>query len=129
MSRFAARAKESRCHNQNAPTTSKTELLSFLGMCNYLLPYIPKLKDMTSILCELSKAKVEFTWNEHYDRAFREVKYHVANAVTLKYFDPNVPITIKCDTSGVGIGGTLLRIWSTCDFCFQSSDINPEKIQ
>ena len=47
--------------------TSKTELLSFLGMCNYLLPYIPKLSDVTSTLHELSKAMVEFTWNEHYN--------------------------------------------------------------
>ena len=37
--------------------TSKTELLSFLRMCNYLSPYIPKLSNVMSTLCELSKAK------------------------------------------------------------------------
>ena len=41
--------------------TSKTELLSFLGMYNFLPPYIPKLSDVISTLCELSKAKTEFS--------------------------------------------------------------------
>ena len=91
-----------------APTT-KTELLSFLGMCNYLSPYIPKLNNVTSALHELSKARAEFTWNEHYGQAFRGAKYHIVHAVTLKYFDSDVPITIECDASGVGIGGTLLQ--------------------
>ena len=52
----------------------------------------------------------EFTWNATYDRAFRQVKLHVANAVTLKNFDPQAPITVECDASGVGIGGVLLQM-------------------
>ena len=31
------------------------------------------------------------------------------NAVTLKYFEPQTPIVIECDTSGVGVGGVLLQ--------------------
>ena len=89
--------------------TFKTEILSFLWMCNYLLPYIPKLSDVTSILHELSKAKAEFTWNEHYDQAFWEAKFHIGHAVTLKYFDPDVPITIKCGGISVGIWETLFQ--------------------
>ena len=89
--------------------TFETELLSFLGMYNYLGSYIPCLSDITSTLRQLTKGKADFQRNEHYDRAFREVKFHVANVVTLKYFDPDIPIMIECDASGVGIGGTLLQ--------------------
>ena len=32
------------------PPQNKTELASFLGMCNYLSAYIPRLSDVTSIL-------------------------------------------------------------------------------
>ena len=31
------------------------------------------------------------------------------NAVTLKYFNPQAPITIECDASGVDVGGILLQ--------------------
>ena len=47
--------------------TSKTELLFFLGMCNYLLPYIPRLSDMMSTLHELTIGKAEFIWDQHYN--------------------------------------------------------------
>ena len=42
---------------------------------------------------------------KHSDRP----KLHVANAATLKYFEPQTPVVIECDTSGVGIGGVLLQ--------------------
>ena len=88
---------------------NKTELASFLGMCNYLSPYIPRLSNVTSTLRELNKKNMDFQWNATYDRAFRQAKLHVANVVTLKYFEPQAPIVIECDTSGVGIGGVLLQ--------------------
>ena len=87
----------------------KTELASFLGMCNYLSPYILRLSDGTSTIRELNKKNVDFTWNATYDKTFRQAKLHVANAVTLKYFKPQAPIVIECDTSGVGVGGVLLQ--------------------
>ena len=59
----------------------KTELASFLGMCNYLGAYIPCLSDITMALRQLNKKNVEFTWNSTYERAFRQAKLQVANAV------------------------------------------------
>ena len=88
---------------------NKTELASFLGMCNYLSMYIQCLSDVTSTLRELNRKNVDFIWNATYDQAFRQAKLHVANAVTLKYFKPQTPIVIECDASGVGVGGVLLQ--------------------
>ena len=85
--------------------TNKTEMSSFLGMCNYLAPFIPHLSDVTEPLRQLIKKATIFTWNESYDRAFRRAKLCVANAVTLRYFDPDKSITIECDASRAGIGG------------------------
>ena len=87
----------------------KLELASFLGMCNYLSTYIPQLSDVTTTLRQLNKKNVEFVWNPTYEKAFRQAKLHVANAVTLQYFDPGQPIVLECDTSGNGVSGTLLQ--------------------
>ena len=88
---------------------SKLELSSFLGMCNYLSTYIPHLSDVTTTLRSLNKKRVDFAWSPTYEKAFRQAKLHVANAVTLRYFDPMEPIILECDASGNGVGGTLLQ--------------------
>ena len=87
----------------------KLELASFLGMCNYLSTYIPRLSDVKTTLRQLNKKSVKFVWNPTYEKAFRQAKLHVANAVTLQYFNPGQPIVLECDASGNGVGGTLLQ--------------------
>ena len=63
---------------------------------------------------------MDFTWNATYDKAFRQAKLHVANTVTLKYFNPQTPITIECDASGVGISGVLLQEGQPITFISQA---------
>ena len=87
----------------------KLELASFLGTCNYLSTYIPWLSDVTTTLRQLNKKSVEFVWNPTYGKAFRQAKLHVANAVSLQYFDLGQPIVLECDASGNGVRGTLLQ--------------------
>ena len=65
---------------------------------------------------------MEFTWNATYDKAFRQAKLHVANAVTFKYFQPDKPIVAKCDASGVGVSGVLLQEGQPVTFISPSLD-------
>ena len=51
---------------------------------------------------------------------FREAKFHIVHAVMLKYFDPDIPITIECDASGVRIEGTLLQNGQPITFIFRA---------
>ena len=99
---------------------NRTELTSFLGLCKYLSIYVPRLSDVTSTLRELNKKNMDFTWNVTYDKAFRQAKLHVPNTVTVKYFNPQTPITIECDASGVGIGGVLLQEGQPITFISQA---------
>ena len=48
---------------------NKTELASFLGMCNYLSPYISHLSDITDTLRQLNKKTVKFTSNSTYEQS------------------------------------------------------------
>ena len=105
---------------------SKIELASSLGMCNYLSTYIPCLSNITTTLRQLNKKSVEFAWNSTYERAFRQAKLHVVNAVTLQYFDPGQPIVLECDASGNGVGGTLLQNGQPIVFILQAL-INAQK--
>ena len=106
----------------------KTEFASFLGMCNYFGAYIPHLSDITMVLRQLNKKNVEFTWNSTYERAFRQGKLQVANAVTLQYFDPVKPIVLECEASGNGVGGSLLQDGQPIVFVFTSAYRCPKEI-
>ena len=58
------------------PTPSNnTELSLFLGMCNYLSPYISSLSNITAPLRQLIKKTVKFTWNLTYDRSSKRPNY------------------------------------------------------
>ena len=48
-------------------------------------------------------------WNQSYDKAFRQAKLHVANGVTLKYFNPLKSSVLECDAPGVWISGALFH--------------------
>ena len=67
-----------------------------------------------------STRRVEFAWNSTYEKAFRQAKLHVANAVTLQYFDPGQPIVLECDASGSGVGGSLLQNGQPVVFILQA---------
>ena len=96
---------------RNMPTpTSKHELLSFLGLCNYLSVYVPNLSSILKPLRELTKKNITFTWNSQYDKIYQQAKnYILDNAITLCYYDPNLPLSLETDASQSGIGAVLLQ--------------------
>ena len=80
---------------KNMPTpTLKHEILSFLGLCNYLSTYVPDLSSILQPLHQLTKNAV-FTWNRQYDIMYQHAKDHILNhANTLCYYDPDLPLSI-----------------------------------
>ena len=57
--------------------TSKLELQSFLGLCNYLAIYIPSLSAVLQPLHELTKKDTDFQWNSQYDSLYQCAKDHI----------------------------------------------------
>ena len=66
--------------------TSKLELQSFLGLCNYLAIYVPSLSNILQPLCELTKKDINFQWNHQYDILYQSQRSHfeqLANSLFL----------------------------------------------
>ena len=89
--------------------TSKLELQSFLGLCNYLAIYVPSLSAVLQPLCDLQR-KTNFQWNSQYDILFQQAKNHILeNWKTLCYYDQDLPVAIEMDANQSGLGAVLLQ--------------------
>ncbi|XP_048587408.1 uncharacterized protein K02A2.6-like [Nematostella vectensis] len=68
------------------PSTSLTDLQTFLGMVQFLSRFIPNLSSVSAVLWDLTKS-----------------------SSSLQYFDGRKPVTIQVDASSRGLGATLLQ--------------------
>ena len=92
----------------SAPKDIK-ELQSFLGAVNYLARFIPHLSALRAPLRDLLKKKNELIWAQNHQLCFDQIKEAVCKDITLKFYDPNLPIFIEIDASQNGIGVVLLQ--------------------
>ena len=89
--------------------TDKKDVLRFLGMCNFLAQYIPRLSEACAPLREISNSTSEFSWANTQQAAFTNIKQKVTSACAPQYFDPGAPVTLQVDASVYGMGVTLLQ--------------------
>ena len=55
------------------------------------------------------KKENDFIWAPNHQTCFDKIKEAVCKDVTLKFYDPNLPILIETDASQNGIGVVLLQ--------------------
>ena len=87
----------------------QTKLQSFLGLINYLQPFIPCLSAKTSFLQEQLSQR---DWNPSTDAAFQHLKAWICQTllnVTLAYYDRTKPVMIQTDASEFRLGAALLQ--------------------
>ena len=88
---------------------NKTELQSFVELCNYLSCYVPHLTDVLSPLRVLTVKSIEFKWEQLHNKTFKKVKQAIANSCMLQYFNSEDPIVIQVDASSIGVGIALMQ--------------------
>ena len=66
----------------------KAELQRFLGMATYLFKFIPNISQTASPLRSLLQKDVDWHWEDQQQRSLQKLKQAIAEAATLKYFDP-----------------------------------------
>ena len=95
---------------QDLPTPDfQIKLQSFLGLINYLQPFIPGLSTKTIFLY---KQLAKWHWNPSMDAAFQCLKAWICQTLlntTLKYYDRSKPIIAQMDASEYGLGATLIQ--------------------
>jgi hypothetical protein len=88
---------------------SKTQVRSFLGICNYYRKFIRHFADIASPLNHLTKKDVPFVWSDGCQEAFLTLKKALVSAPILRFPDFNSPFILQCDASDLGVGCVLAQ--------------------
>ncbi|GBM13864.1 Transposon Tf2-9 polyprotein [Araneus ventricosus] len=81
----------------------------FLGMLNYFRGLIYDYAGIVEPLVKLTKKNTPFVWSVECENAFNTVQEIILKKLTLKNFDPNLPISLITDASKIAICGILLQ--------------------
>lgn len=89
---------------------NKKDLRSFLGMVQFLSPFIKGLSTLTAPLRELLAKDVKCRWESEQEKAFESIKRIVANDIRKRgIFDPKLQTELITDASPVGLGSVLMQ--------------------
>ena len=89
-------------HGAEAPTNT-TELRAFIGLARYLFA------EIIFPLYQLPKRETKWRWGKTENDAFNSLKNAIGTEEILKQYDPNGDLVLQTDTSGVGVGDTILQ--------------------
>jgi hypothetical protein len=84
-------------------------LQRFLGMVTYLGKFVPQLSQIAAPLRDLTKKDSVWVWDSNHQKAFDDIKSAIANPPVLKFYDPNLPVTLQCDSSQSGMGAAIIQ--------------------
>ena len=108
--------------------TDKQSIQCLLGMTNYLQKFAPRLSEITTPLCELTKNNNEFQWDEQvHGAALEKTKKILSTTPVLKYFDPSATPTLQCDASMHGLGACLMQ--DGHPVAYASRSLTPTEVQ
>ena len=93
---------------KEAPTNVK-ELQQFMGIIQYMSPFIPKLSSHTDPLRKLLHIEAAWKWTESHEKAFQAIKDLVHQEMTLSYYDPKKATILEVDSSMTDIGAALIQ--------------------
>lgn len=99
---------------------SKKDLQTFLGVVNFMRPFIQNLSELTAPLRELLRKNVVFDWTELHTKVVDDVKQQILNSKILVPFDPSKELIVQCDASQFGLGCCLIQDGKPISFASRS---------
>ena len=106
--------------NDMKPPKNTKELMSFLGLVNYLHRFSGKLASLTTPLCALLKKDAELSWSPSHEKAFDAIKTKISATTALRYYDPKKELVVQVDASGTGLGAALMQEGAPIAFASKS---------
>ena len=85
------------------------QVRQFVGLAQYFRKFIQGFATLIAPLTALFKKDSVWVWTEKCHDAFCEVKKALTSAPCLKLPDNELPYTMVCDASGVGVGAVLMQ--------------------
>lgn len=104
-----AKDKIESINNMKSPE-SPTEIRSFLGLVGFCSKFINNFATKTERLRALTRSNSEWEWNEHHEKAFKQLKDDITRATTLAYYQRDYTTILTVDASPVGLGAILSQI-------------------
>ena len=107
--RYEARSNEDASITGPPNSADTKQLQSFLGLVNYIQPFLPGIASKTTFLWEQIS---QWDWNPSTYNSFQKLKQWICNTLpkaTLAYYDRDQPLTIHTDASEYGLGAALLQ--------------------
>jgi hypothetical protein len=86
-----------------------TQFQSFFGLTGFYRCFMRDFSIIAAPLNILTKKGVPFRWGAAQDQAFHTLIDKLTHAPLLQLSDFGKTFELKCDTSGIGIGGVLLQ--------------------
>eukprot|EP00794_Sanderia_malayensis_P002127 gene2127-2414_t len=71
--------------------------------------YLPKLSDVAEPLRRLTDKDAVWCWERHHQEAFDRMKEMIIQFPVLRYYDVNLPVTIQCDSSDIGLRACIMQ--------------------
>ena len=95
-------------HERPAPG-NVSELQSFLGLVQYLAPFVPNLSEKTKLLRQLCKKSSHYEWTAEHNKAFNDLKQAIHKDLELQYYNSREPTVLEVDASSNGLGAALIQ--------------------
>jgi hypothetical protein len=92
--------------NWPTPKTVK-QVRSFLGFCNFYWPFIYHFSHIAQPLNELTRKEIPWTWEEHHQKAFEELRNRVTSERVLAQPQLDQQFEVEVDASGFAFGAVL----------------------
>lgn len=89
---------------------NKMQVRQFLGKVNYFHKYIENCAMKLEPLHNLLRKGVDFVWSTECENSFNDIKNELCSEPILQVFNPEKPIYINTDASGLGVAGIMKQM-------------------